>query len=132
MTGGESNNEDVGGLPAGCIIVDFVVGDLETVVVQDAEIVDHEGLVLHELIQGSRRGDLLDFTLVLLLPECAPEGVEDAFAGGVFFPCWGPCYQGSRWTPSRAAYWSRRVFVLRVFSDCHLRSGATQRLLFCL
>ena len=84
MTGGESGNEDVGGLAAGCIVVNFVVGDLETVVIHDAEIVDHEGLILHEVVQGGRRGDLLDFTFVLLLPEFAPEGIEGEFAGGFF------------------------------------------------
>ena len=53
-------------------------------IVQDAEIVDYEGLVLHVLVQGSRRGDLLDFPFVLLLPAFAPEGIEGEFAGGIF------------------------------------------------
>ena len=85
MTGGESTNKDVAGLTAGGIVVEFVVGDLETFVVRDAEIMDHDGVIFYELVQGGRRGDLLDFALVLLLSEFAPEGIEGELAGG-FFP----------------------------------------------
>ena len=84
MTGGESGNEDVGGLAAGDIVVEFVVGDLETIVFHDAKIVDHEGLILHELVLGGRRGDLLDFALAFLLSEFTPEGIQGELAGGLF------------------------------------------------
>ena len=71
---------------------------------------DHEGLVLHELVQGGRRGDLLDFAFVLLLPEFPPEGIEGEFAGGFFFPCWGPCYPGrDRYLPVGRTWTGRRI-----------------------
>ena len=84
MTGGESGNEDVGGLAAADIVVEFIVVDLDTIVFHDAKIVDHEGLILHELVLGGRRGDFLDFALVFLLSEFTPEGIEGELAGGLF------------------------------------------------
>ena len=107
MTGGESTNKDVAGLTAGGIVVEFVVGDLETFVVRDAEIMDHDGVIFYELVQGGRRGDLLDFALVLLLSEFAPEGIEGELAGG-FFPLLDTMLSRSRRMPSRRTYLDRK------------------------
>ena len=84
MARGEGSDEDVGGLPPRRIVDEFVVGDFQTIVVEDAEIVDGDGLVFHEVVQGSGGGDLLGLAFVLLFPEFAPEGIEGEFAGGLF------------------------------------------------